>query len=281
MSAPLAPLASLNPGKGAGGGRRCTICQLPLQIRTAVEERLNRGDAATQIHSWLVKTFPKEAANVRYDTIPRHRRTHMAGVSRAAAKLSDAERMLRQRQKLARDVLADKAVDPAVYFGPAALAQDIQKTSARLDLAADDAFLSREHSSLAALSNSLLRAVEIRGKLGGSIADRTEVSLTVSLNDLHARLDNVLAAPAIDRQGSARALLGLRHRPIPRKTSALMWARLPANLHERSTLSLLAASIFVLTRHRCALSEKPPDGPTEPIAWICLTDVDRRCPRGG
>ena len=123
----------------------------------------------------------------------------------------------------ARDVLADR-VDPQAFFGPAAIAQDIAKTAGRLDSAADSAFIDGEHASLASLSGQLLRSHELRVKLGGSISDATQVSLSVSLHDLHQRLDPILGASDSNRQSAARSLLGMRQTPrqtLPRKATHL------------------------------------------------------------
>ena len=208
----------LNPGKaGAKTGHPCRACALPHKILETVDSKLRMGEKARHVHTWLRKNFPTEAARVSYDILASHNRRHVRLIDRAAGRLSDAQRMRRERIDLSKAVLAGE-VDPQAYFGPAALAADLQKTSARLDLAADEAFVDGEHSALAALSNSLLRAVEIRGKLGGSIADRTELNVTVSLSDLHARLDGILVRPGADRQLAARDLLGL---PTPSSASGL------------------------------------------------------------
>ena len=199
---------ALAPGKaGAKTGHPCRACALPHKILETVDSKLRMGEKTRHVHIWLLKTFPVEAARVSYDILASHHRRHVKLIDRAAGRLSDAQRMRRERIDLSKAVLAG-TVDPQAYFSPASIAQDLAKTSKRLDSAADEAFLDGEHNALAALSNSLLRSHELRGRLGGSIAT-AEVSVTVSLQDLHARLDNVLAIPAGDRQASARALLGL------------------------------------------------------------------------
>ncbi|RPJ41042.1 MAG: hypothetical protein EHM21_13750 [Chloroflexi bacterium] len=208
MTAPDAPLASLNPGKGAGSGRPCAICQLPLKVRSAVEERLLRGDQAKPVWRWAVKTFPAEMAGVTYDPVARHKRLHLGSVKRAARKLSDSDKMVRSQLKLARDVLADK-IDPQSYFSAAAIAQDVKKTSDRLDDAADDAHRTKQHSALASLSGALVRTHELRAKMGGSIRPETEINISIGLEQLHGRLDALIGAPTDNRQTTARGLLGL------------------------------------------------------------------------
>ena len=271
MSEPLAPLHSLNPGKAAGGGRPCMICRLPLKVRQAVEERLMRGDKATEIFRWLTKTFPAEAARVKYDAVARHGRIHLPQLNRAAQKLSDGERMQREKLKLARDVLADKAIDPQAYFGPAAIAQDIQKTSVRLDLAAEDAFVDGEHASLASLSGQLLRSAELRAKMGGSIQDRTEVNLSVTLGELHARLDGILGADQAERQHAARTLLGIAA-PGPDLASAVPTLTpdpVPAHTHTH------ARSLDAQADPSTGSGRQPRDvDPTNPLGEPLTIDAD-------
>ena len=199
----------LNPGKaGAKTGHPCRACALPHKILETVDSKLRAGEKTRHVHTWLLKNFPTEAARVSYDILASHHRRHIKLIDRAATRLSDAQRLRRERIDLSKAVLKGE-VDPQAYFGPAALAADLQKTSVRLDLAADEAFVDGEHSALSALSNSLLRAVEIRGRLGGSIADKNEINLNVTIADLHQKLDGVLTRPGVDRQLAARDLLGL------------------------------------------------------------------------
>ena len=62
--------------------------------------------------------------------------------------------------------------------------------------------------------------------MGGSLSDATQVSLTVSLGELHQRLDPILGTTDSDRQLAARSLLGL-----PQNASAPLPA---ANLAARA-----------------------------------------------
>jgi hypothetical protein len=198
----------LKPGRaGALKGGRCAICSAPLQLREAIEQRILDGEPVKTIGTWASKTFP-ELKGINYHSYWRHFRRHFKPMMRAAQKLSDAERMQRKQIRLAKSVLADK-VDPMAYFAPAALAQDIQRTSARLEVAADYALESKQHSALASLSSTLIRAHELRGKLGGSIRDASEVNLNISLGELHQRLDEILGTDQSDRHAAARSLLGL------------------------------------------------------------------------
>lgn len=210
MPTPEIPLNALNPGRdGALKGGKCRICSLSLRTLSAIDEKLRRGDTVLQVAKWARKTFKNEGLDlIKDDIFYRHRQRHVQLVDRAARKLSDGERLQHQKMRLAKAVLEDR-VDPQAYFGPAAIAQDILKTSVRLDLAADDAFVGGEHSALAALSGQLLRSHELRGKLGGTIRDGGEVNLTVTIGELHQKLDGILGANQSERHGAARALLGI------------------------------------------------------------------------
>ena len=129
--------------------------------------------------------------------------------------------MQRKQIRLAKAVLEDK-IDPQAYFGPAQLAQDIKRTSDRLETAADDALETKQHSSLASLSGALIRAHELRGKLGGSIRDAGEVNFTITLGELHQRLDGILGTDQGDRHAAARSLLGLAaDAPGPRRSRTI------------------------------------------------------------
>lgn len=169
---------------------------------------MQRGNSVTATWRWAKQTFPLLMQGVNYSTVARHNRMHVGPVKRAAAKLSDADRMVRKQIRLARDVLEDR-VDPQAFFGPAAIAQDLHKTSARLDSAAEEAFEDGEHASLAGLSSVLIRSYDLRAKMGGSINDNPSVNLTVSLGELHSRLDSVLGTTDVERHAAARGLLGL------------------------------------------------------------------------
>ena len=201
-------------------GGRCAICATPFLIREAIEQRMLKGESVLSVFRWAIKAFP-ELKGVQQDSFYRHKRRHFAPTLKAARKLSDGERALRKQICLAKDVLEDR-IDPAAYFGPAAIAQDIQKTEKRLDVAADQAFEDKQHASLASLSGQLLRSAELRGKMGGSLNENPQISLTVSLGELHQRLDRILGADQADRQNAARTLLGLSADP-------------PAPLHRRDS----------------------------------------------
>ena len=78
--------------------------------------------------------------------------------------------------------------------------------------------------SLASLSGALIRAVEVRGKMGGAINENPQISLTVSLGELHQRLDGILGSDQAERQNAARNLLGLAS-PAPMPTRATLDAQ--------------------------------------------------------
>ena len=160
MSTSEIPLTSLNPGRdGALKGGKCHVCGLPLKILSAIDEKLRRGDAVLPTARWAKKTFKDNAPlqAIKEINFYTHRKRYVLRVDRAASKLSDGQRLQHQKMRLAKAVLDDR-LDPQAYFGPAAIAQDIQKTSVRLDLAADAAFNDGEHASLASLSGLLLRS---------------------------------------------------------------------------------------------------------------------------
>ena len=124
---------ALAPGKaGAKTGHPCRACALPHKILETVDSKLRMGEKTRHVHIWLLKTFPVEAARVSYDILASHHRRHVKLIDRAAGRLSDAQRMRRERIDLSKAVLAG-TVDPQAYFSPASIAQDLAKTSKRLD----------------------------------------------------------------------------------------------------------------------------------------------------
>ena len=202
---------------------------MPLKAREAINARMLRGDRVSDIQRWAVASFPGIGLEkLLPDNFYQHRRRHVRPVERAARKLSDADRMVRKQIRLAKDVLEDK-IDPQAYFGAASLANDIHKTEQRLDVAADQAFLAHQHVSLAQLSNGLLRSAELRGKLGGLLERQQELNITVSLGELHQRLDEVLPLPPADRQNAARALLGMAPMPISSAANADAFVQPPGS----------------------------------------------------
>jgi hypothetical protein len=207
--------ASLRPGSQHNlRGRKCMICSLPLKAREPIDELLRRGDKVASVIAWSANQFKAEGVDkIPMGSFYEHRKRHIQLVDRAANKLSDGQRMQHKSVKLARAVIAGETVDPIQYFGPQQIAEDLKKTSDRLHTAADDALLEKQHSSLASLSSALIRATEVRGKMGGSIAEKTEFNVNLSIQDLHQRLDGLLANPADNRQDAARALLGLAPPP--------------------------------------------------------------------
>ena len=209
---------SLKPGReNQLSGRPCPICIAPVRVCEAIDELLLRGDKTAAVHRWAVKKFPAELGALKYDTFTRHARYHVKAIARAVRKLSDHARLQRKKVDTAQAVLRDE-VDPVSFFGPAEIARDVSKTEKRLDIAADDAFSTRQHSALASLSSALLRSHELRAKMGGSIRPDVEVNISLGLEQLHGRLDQLVGAPTGDRQNTARSLLGLASpvdAPIP------------------------------------------------------------------
>jgi len=211
------------PGKkGAKTGALCRICSFPHKLRSEIDQKLIAGDRAIAVYRWAQKTFPAEMAGISDDSFYRHRNQHIKSIVRAARKLSDSARIQREKIDLAKSVLKGD-IDPQAYFSPAEIARDVKKTSDRLDDAADDAHKTRQHSALASLSGALVRTHELRAKMGGSIQDKTEITVSVALSDVHQRLDALIGAPTDNRQTTARGLLGLlppsdplpgRRRPI-------------------------------------------------------------------
>ena len=186
MNTPSTPLISLNPGKRAGNGRPCIICQLPLKVRSALEERINRGEAIKPVLLWAQKVFP-EAAALKYDATARHFRLHTAPMRRAAKKLSDADRMV--RSQIGWRVMCWLTRSIRRRISPLQRSPRISRKPAPAWMRpANSAFADGEHASLASLSGQLLRATELRAKMGGSIREAGEVNLNVTIADLHARL---------------------------------------------------------------------------------------------
>jgi hypothetical protein len=177
-------------------------------LRSEIDQKLIAGEKPSIVYRWAKRAFPVELAGISADIFYRHRNQHVKSIERSARKLSDHARIQREKVDLARAVLRDE-IDPASYFGPAALAQDISRTEKRLDIAATEAFLDSEHNALASLSGVLVRTYELRGKLGGHVQEKTEISVTVALGAVHQRLDSLIGSPSGDRQMTSRGLLGL------------------------------------------------------------------------
>src|SRR5262245_31245014 len=102
------PLNALNPGRaGALKGGKCQVCSLSLKTLSAIDERLRRGDRVLEVARWARKLFKGEGLEkITDNTFYRHRQRHVQLVDRAAKKLSDGQRMVHQRVKLARAVLS-------------------------------------------------------------------------------------------------------------------------------------------------------------------------------
>ncbi|MGO4440301.1 hypothetical protein [Rhizobium sp. RAF56] len=200
--------AAARPGKGTFNGSSCGVCSLPITVLKCVDEMLARGEQVSAVTEWAHKNFPAETSHVAYMTFRNHRLNHVDQKVRAFRKLSDAEKQRKAENRLVKKILNDE-VDPQTYFGPAALAHDIQRTTDRLEVAADCALDEGLFPALAALSNTLVRTHELRGKLGGSINEGPQLNVAISIGQLHERLDTILAGDHAERQSAARQLLGI------------------------------------------------------------------------
>ena len=163
--------------------------------------------------------FPAEMAGIKRASLYRHRNLHVKATQRAIHRMSDAEKMQRRKIDAAKAVVRGD-LDPAEYFGAAEIAKDLQRTEGRLQNAAEDAFLTKQHSALSTLSSTLIRGFELRGKLGGSIKDGTEVNLSIAVASVVDKL-----APLIESATPTAP-------PQPEAFSA--WLRLPPALSCRS-----------------------------------------------
>lgn len=198
-----------NPRTGAA----CWTCALPYKIGKELTAKIASEPSLKAVHRWLVKTYPKEAGRIGYAALAQHYRLHVNIQNRAIRKLSDHERAIKERIKLSNAVLKGEAVDPVVFFSPSEIARDVSKTVVRLDVAATESLVDNDRQSLAQLSNSLLRAHELRGKLGGAIKSDQDINISVAVGQVTARLDAVLSDPAVNRAAAARQLLALPEPP--------------------------------------------------------------------
>jgi hypothetical protein len=186
-------------------GRPCTVCSLGFDIRKAVDERLRDGMAVAAVHRWLEATHK---VKIPYKTFCNHNAAHVRLLTRAAAKLSDAQRERRDQIETAKAVLHDPDWDAQAFLMPASISKDIFRTSQRLDLAAETAFIDREHASLAQLSAQLLRSAELRGKLGGTISDGAQLAVQVNVNALTTKVVEAMEQDPEKRRSVALTLLG-------------------------------------------------------------------------
>jgi hypothetical protein len=186
-------------------GRPCSICSLPFDIRKSLDEKLRLGQSTASVHRWLSEVHK---VSIPLRSVYNHNTAHVKLISRAATKLSDAQRERKEQLATARAVLHDPDWDAQAYLLPAAISRDIFTTSRRLDLAAEDAFETRQHASLAQLSAQLLRSSELRGKLGGTISDASQVALQVNIGQLTSKVVEAMESDPEKRREVALTLLG-------------------------------------------------------------------------
>jgi hypothetical protein len=136
-----------------------------------------------------------------------HNRRHVKLISRAASKLSDAQRERRETVDVAREVVNSDTWDPIHYLQPSAIARDVKRTADRLETAADDALATRQFTALANTSGALLRSHELRGRLSGAIADTTHVNVRVDVAALGNRVLDALSDSPDERERVAMSLL--------------------------------------------------------------------------
>jgi hypothetical protein len=188
-----------------GIGRPCSVCSLAFDIRKEADRRLMAGDTAASVHRWLSATH-KIVIPLR--TLHNHNSRHVRMIARAAAKLSDAQRERKDQVETARAVVERQDWDAMAYLQPSAISKDIFRTSQRLDAAAETAFIDREHASLAQLSAQLLRSSELRGRLGGTISDASQVALQVNIGQLTSKVVEAMESDPEKRRSVALTLMG-------------------------------------------------------------------------
>jgi hypothetical protein len=188
-----------------GIGRPCSVCSLAFDIRKEADRRLMAGDTAASVHRWLSATH-KIVIPLR--TLHNHNSRHVRMIARAAAKLSDAQRERKDQVETARAVVERQDWDAMAYLQPSAISKDIFRTSQRLDAAAETAFIDREHASLAQLSAQLLRSSELRGRLGGTISDASQVALQVNIGQLTSKVVEAMESDPEKRRSVALSLMG-------------------------------------------------------------------------
>ena len=133
--------------------RNCTICASPHAdtVRTAVLAG-ETDQAIADRHG-----FTRAA-------MQRHRVNHIEAPARAMAKVaSRGQDVARERRALAQAT----AEDPRVWLALNSITADLRKIHDRLDQAADAAAEKGQVMALNAVSGQLIRAAEVRAKLGG------------------------------------------------------------------------------------------------------------------
>jgi hypothetical protein len=100
-------------------GRPCSICSLPFDIRKSLDEKLRLGQSTTSVHRWLSEVHK---VSIPLRSVYNHNTAHVKLISRAAMKLSDAQRERKEQLATARAVLHDPDWDAQAYLLPAASA---------------------------------------------------------------------------------------------------------------------------------------------------------------
>lgn len=133
--------------------RTCSICS-----------STNADEVRLAVLGRETDTAISERFGFSRSAVQRHRVDHIEAPARAvAAAAAKGHDKAKERQALA----AATADDARVWLTLGSIAGDLKKVHDRLDQAAEEAAADKQRMALSSLSGQLIRASEVRAKLGG------------------------------------------------------------------------------------------------------------------